>query len=96
MVTSGNYVCYDGKITKVEYGKNGWRIDLDSTFGVEISQENMDIINYNLEKARETNANCKLIGLIANIYIFEDISKLEIYFDETMSYSLSIRWHNKG
>ena len=86
---------FEGEVTNVEYQEDGWyRMHITSPYSgeayeVKISQVVLDLINYNLEKCKETKPYEKLLSMPANIYLSEeDSSKLEIVFTEPMLYSI--------
>lgn len=86
---------FEGEVTNVEYQEDGWyRMHITSPYSgeayeVKISEVVLDLINYNLEKCKETKPDEKLLSTPANIYLSgEDSSKLEIVFTEPMLYSI--------
>lgn len=86
---------FEGEVTNVEKQEDGWyRMHITSPYSgeayeVKISQVVLELINYNLEKCKETKPDEELISTPANIYLAEeDSSKLEIVFTEPMLYSI--------
>ncbi len=86
---------FEGEVTNVEYQEDGWyRMHITSPYSseayeVKISQVVLELINYNLEKCKETKPDEELLSAPANIYLSgEDSSKLEIVFTEPMLYSI--------
>lgn len=85
----------EGEVANVEFTAKGLcRIRVNSVcsggvYEVEVEKQAFELLNYNIEKVKETGTNCNLLNSSANIYMEEYSAKFEVVFTEPILYSVA-------